>query len=186
MRFLEVSGKPARFVHFYPAVVVVIGVSGAGRDNFMPAVWHGGLSFDPPLFGVGVSPKRFSYELLREAAAFRVSFHPFEQAALIQRLGSVSGRDLDKVSAFGLEVVRGRALEVPLLGGFYAAYELEKGSELQTGDHTLFVGRLRGLWEEEEAFAAGALDPARAASLLYYGRYRYGRPEPEVLDLEER
>lgn len=185
MRFVAVSTKPRRFVHFYPATVVVIGVYAPdGRANFMPAVWHGGLSFDPPLFGVGVSPKRYTHELLTKAAAFSVSMHPYQQARLIQKIGSVSGRQVDKVAAFGLAPVRGRALDVPILGGAYAAYELEKTDRLTTGDHDLFIGRLRGLWENEEVFAQNAIDPKLAPSLLYYGRYRYGRPEPEVLDLE--
>ena len=185
MRFVAVSTKPRRFVHFYPATVVVLGVYAPdGRANFMPAVWHGGLSFDPPLFGVGVSPRRYTHELLTKAAAFSVSMHPYQQARLIQKIGSVSGRQVDKVATFGLELVRGRALDVPILGGAYAAYELEKTEQITTGDHDLFVGRLRGLWENEGAFAQNAIDPKLAPSLLYYGRYRYGRPEPEVLELE--
>lgn len=183
MRFFEVGKRLHHFNHFYPAVPVVIGVEARGRINFMPAVWNVGLSFDPPLFGVGVSPKRFTYGLLEEAGAFSVTFHPFEQAELVQRLGSVSGREVDKVAAFGLEVVRGRALDVPLLGGFYAAYELEKTDALVTGDHTLFVGRVRGLWEDPDAFAGETLDPTRVRALLYYGRYRYGHPAPEVREL---
>jgi len=185
VRFHAVSDKPRHFNHFYPAVPAVIGVEAGGRVNFMPAVWNVGLSFDPPLFGVGVSPKRFSHGLLAAASAFSVSFHPYEQAELVQRLGSVSGREVDKVTAFGLEVVRGRVLDVPLLGDFYAAYELEKTAALRTGDHTLFVGRLRGVWEDPEAFSGEVLDPMRVRALLYYGRYRYGHPAPVLESLEE-
>ncbi|WP_457631446.1 flavin reductase family protein [Oceanithermus sp.] len=184
MRFEPVESRPRHFNHFYPTTVAVVGVRDGERVNFMPVVWHGGLSFDPPLFGVGVSPKRYTHGLLTRATCFGVSFHPFEQARLIQQIGSVSGRDLDKAAALGLEVVSGRALPVPLLGGFYAALELEKTDELATGDHTLFVGRVRGVWEDESAFAGDAVSPA-AASLLYFGRYRYGRPQAGVLDLGE-
>lgn len=185
MRFVAITKTPQRFLHFYPATVVVIGVySPSGRANFMPAVWHSGLSFNPPLFGVGISPKRYTYELLAAATAFSVSMHPFEQAELIQKIGSVSGRKVDKAAVFKLDFIRGQTLKVPILGGAYAAYELEKMSQITTGDHDLFVGRLRGLWEDEAAFAEDAIDPALAPSLLYYGRYRYGRPLPEVLDLE--
>jgi len=186
VRFYAVAKQPRHFNHFYPAVPVVIGVEARGRVNFMPAVWNLGLSFDPPLFGVGVSPKRFTHGLLEEASAFGVTFHPFEQAGLVQRLGSLSGREVDKVAAFGLEVVRGRALDVPLLDGFYAAYELEKTDALATGDHTLFVGRVRGIWEDPDAFAGETLNPVRVRALLYYGRYRYGHPAPEVRELGEK
>lgn len=186
MEFQRVEEKPRHFNHFYPAIAAVIGVEAEGRVNFMPAVWNVGLSFDPPLFGVSVSPKRFTHGLLETASAFSVTFHPYEQAEHVQRLGSVSGREVDKVAAFGLEVVRGRALDVPLLGGFYAAYELEKTAAWPAGDHTLFVGRLRGVWEDPEAFTAETLDPARVRALLYFGRYRYGYPAPETRVLGKR
>lgn len=186
MEFERIEERPRHFNHFYPAIAAVIGVEAGGRVNFMPAVWNVGLSFNPPLFGVSVSPKRFSYSLLEAASAFSVSFHPYEQVELVQRLGSVSGRDVDKVAEFGLQVVRGRALDVPMLGGFYAAYELEKTAALPTGDHTLFVGRLRGVWQDPEAFSKEALDPTKVRALLYYGRYRYGYPAAETRVLGKR
>jgi len=185
MRFALVSNKPRHFNHFYPATVAVVGVEQGEKVNFMPVVWHVGLSFDPPLFGVGVSPKRFTFRMLSVATAFSVSFHPYSQAAAIHKLGGVSGREVDKVAAFDLAVIPGRALKVPVLAGAYAAYELEKVDQITTGDHTLFVGRVRGVWEEPAAFAREALNPAQVEPLLYYGRYRYGRPRSEVLDLED-
>ncbi len=185
MRYYDVGDRPPHFNHFYPAVPVVIGVESGGRINFMPAVWNVGLSFDPPLFAVGVSPKRYSHGLLQAAASFGVTFHPAEQSGLVQRLGSTSGRDTNKVAAFNLAVVRGKALGVPLLGGFYAAYELEKTDALVTGDHTLFIGRVRGIWEDPDAFTGETLDPTRVRALLYYGRYRYGYPAPALEDLGE-
>ena len=176
MRPFRLEGKPARLSHFYPATVLVVGVSSAGRINFMPVVWHSALSFEPPLFGVWISPKRFTHEMLQSAPSFSVSMHPQEQWRQIHAIGTTSGRRVCKVKELGLSFRRGGELDVPILQGAYAAYELEKQSQIKTGDHDLFVGRLRALWEDESAFAGEALDPKTVSPLLYFGKYLYGRP----------
>ncbi len=184
MRVQRVGAKLRRYFHYYPGTVAVIGVldpEKESRANFMPAVWNAGLSFAPPLFGVAVSPKRHSYRLLAERRPFSVSFFSFEHAELVAALGGTSGREIDKVKAFGLEVGWGEALEVPLLPGAFAAYELEFWNQVPTGDHDLFVGRVRAVWEDEAAFdEEGVPTPDRVPALLYYGRFLYGHPAPET------
>jgi len=180
----RVGEKLRRFYHYYPGVVAVVGVldpDKESRANFMPAVWNTGLSFAPPLFGVSVSPKRHTYRLLAEGRPFSVSFFSFEHAELVAALGGTSGRELDKAQAFGLKVRWGEALEVPLLEGAFAAYELEFWDRFATGDHDLFVGRVRAVWEDEAAFNEdGVPTPDRVQALLYYGRFLYGHPAPET------
>ncbi len=188
MKAYRVGEKLRRFYHYYPGTVAVIGVRDPRHGaNFMPAVWNAGLSFEPPLFGVAVSPKRHTYAALEAGEPFSVSFFPYRQAELVARLGSVSGREVNKVEAFGLKVHWGEALRVPLLEGAFAAYELEPYDRFPTGDHTLFVGRVRAVWEDEAAFDPdGVPTPDRADALLYYGRFLYGRPAPETRRLKFR
>lgn len=186
MKVQRVGQKLRRFYHYYPGTVAVIGVKdGRHGANFMPAVWNAGLSFEPPLFGVAVSPKRHTHAALARGEPFSVSFFPFERAELVARLGSVSGREVNKVEAFGLEVFWGEALEVPLLKGAFAAYELAPWERFETGDHTLFVGRVAAAWEDEAAFDQdGVPTPDRVRALLYYGRFLYGRPEAKTRRLK--
>ena len=184
MKVTRVGEKLRRYYHYYPGTVAVIGVldpQKESRANFMPAVWNAGLSFEPPLFGVAVSPKRHTYQLLAEGRPFSVMFFPYEKAELVAALGGTSGREVDKVKAFGLELAWGKVLEVPLIQGAFAAYELEPFDRFPTGDHDLFVGRVRAVWEDESAFnEEGVPTPDRVRALLYYGRYLYGSPAPKV------
>jgi len=184
MKVARVGEKLRRYYHYYPGTVAVIGVldpEKESRANFMPAVWNAGLSFEPPLFGVAVSPKRYTYHLLAEGRPFSVSFFGFEKAELVAALGGMSGREVDKAKALGLELLWGEVLEVPLIKGAFAAYELEPFGRFPTGDHDFFVGRVRAVWEDETAFDEdGVPTPDRVRALLYYGRYLYGPPAPEV------
>lgn len=169
MEFYRPEGAIRGFYHFYPGVVAVVGVE-AERVNFMPAVWNTGLSASPPLFGVSVSPKRYTHGLLQKARRFSASFHPKDQAGLIQRLGSLSGREVDKVQALGLAYFLGET-GVPILEGAYAAYELSLVAVYPLGDHDLFVGQVVGVWEDRRM-----LDEKNRPlfPLLYYGGGLYG------------
>ncbi len=184
MEYTEVVDRVTGFYHYYPGIPTVVGVRDPRNGvNFMPAVWNTGLSFDPPLFGVSVSKKRYTYGLLQRERRFSASFHPFEQARVVQQIGAVSGREVNKVERFRLSYFWGRTLKVPILQGAYAAYELELLEVYETGDHDLFVGRVRGVWEQREALdTLHRPDPSKVSPLLYYGRLRYGKPDRTVVD----
>ncbi|BDG15359.1 flavin reductase family protein [Thermus brockianus] len=175
MKVYPVEGPLPAFYHYYPGVPAVVGVRLGGRVNFCPAVWNTGLSADPPLFGVSLSPKRFTHGLLLEARRFSASFHPYTQAALVQWLGSVSGREVDKGQAPHFLGQTG----VPILEGAYAAYELALLEVCSFGDHDLFVGRVVAVWEEE-ALLDERGRPRPGLSLLYYGKGLYGHPAEEA------
>lgn len=51
---------------------------------------------------VYVNPDRYTWEFLKESGTFSVSFFPEEYREKLSYLGSVSGRDGDKVSVSGL------------------------------------------------------------------------------------
>ncbi len=161
------------FYHFYPGVPAVVGVRARDRVNFCPAVWNTGLSVDPPLFAVALSPKRFTHGLLLEAGRFSASFHPLDQAGLIQELGSLSGREVDKARYPHFLGETG----VPILGGAYAAFELELLDHRPYGDHDLFVGRVVVLWEGE-GLEGGR--PRPGLPLLYWGGGLYSATPPAL------
>ncbi|GLV48101.1 oxidoreductase [Thermus sp. LT1-2-5] len=169
------QGPIPGFYHYYPGVPAVVGVRLGERVNFCPAVWNTGLSADPPLFGVSLSPKRFTHGLLLKARRFSASFHPYTQAALVQWLGSVSGREVDKGQAPHFQGHTG----VPILEGAYAAYELELLEVRTLGDHDLFVGKVVAVWEEE-ALLDERKRPKPGLALLYYGKGLYGRAGEEA------
>ncbi len=76
MRSYLVQGPLPGFYHYYPGVPAVVGVALGGRVNFCPAVWNMGLSADPPLFAVALSPKRFTHGLVLEAGRKLPPLHP--------------------------------------------------------------------------------------------------------------
>ncbi|MEZ0396210.1 MAG: flavin reductase family protein [Anaerolineales bacterium] len=158
--------------HFYPTVAAVVAVHGKERPNALACAWHSPLSFSPPLYGVLISEKRYSYRLIVEAGGFSVNFLPFEQAEKIAGVGRNSGRDMDKFAVFDLKTEPTEAL-APILQDAYAAYECRLVERHVCGDHDLFVGEIVRIHMDEAAFEETVLAVGRVHPALYLGADLY-------------
>jgi flavin reductase (DIM6/NTAB) family NADH-FMN oxidoreductase RutF len=159
-----------QFYYHVPWPVAVVAVHCEGRDNAMAAAWHAPISFDPPLYGISISPKRHTCDLIRKAREFTANFMPLESAELIAAVGGSTGREIDKFEEFELE--REAPLEVssPILAAAYAAYECILHNEETYGDHQLFVGRIVAVhYASAFQMPDGTTDPDAAEPTLYLG-----------------
>jgi len=142
---LEKDLEKSGFYHYYPVVPVVVVVKHEDRMDALAVAWNMALSFDPPLFGVAVSPKRFSYKLLKASKEFTANFLPFESIAIIAAVGRTSGREIDKFSTYKIKTSRSSVIETPYLKDAYAAYECKVVRQIKTGDHVLFIGEVQAV-----------------------------------------
>ncbi len=111
-----------------------------GKDNVMTASWVFPLSGDPTLFGVSVSPKRASFDLINNGKAFGINIPSPDLEKAIIKCGSLSGRDVDKFREANLVKEEGK--KVPLLKDCSASIECEVVDGIKTGDHTIFIGKV--------------------------------------------
>lgn len=175
---MEKTTEPGKFYYFYPQAVAFVGV----RTNIMPAAWHTPLSADPPLYGVVISPKRYTYELLLAETGFTVNFLDLQHAGIAAGTGSCSGRDVKKLEEFGLHYTRGENANGPVLEDAYAVYECERVEVRDHGDHALFVGRITLLhYDKERASSGQIVNELVSRPLLYFGKDRYLTIAPETL-----
>lgn len=163
--------------HFYPAVAAVVTVRTEDRANAMACAWHSALSREPPLYGILISPERFSHGLILEAKEFGVNFLPFEKAEIIAGVGRNSGRELDKFRAFTISVEEPLVTSAPILRDAYAAYECRLVDHHHYGDHTLFVGEIVMVHVLGGAFTGeGVPDLSRVRPAMYLGADWYIYP----------
>jgi flavin reductase (DIM6/NTAB) family NADH-FMN oxidoreductase RutF len=117
-----------------PVAVVTVDVSGQAAgltvDSFVS------LSIDPPLVGISLRRHAALHELVRDAGAFAVSILASGQEHLAQHFA----RGVPPIGLWtGIETRTGE-LGAPLLEGALGWIECRLASELETGDHTFFVG----------------------------------------------
>ena len=132
--------------------VVLISSEWNGRPNVMAAAWQTPLSIHPLLVGVSIAPKRYSHELIAQSQEYVVNVPPRTLYRQVHGCGTVSGRDQDKFTLFGLTAIQGRRVRVPRIEECIGHLECVVVNAVTVGDHTFFVGEVLSASVEEGTF----------------------------------
>jgi flavin reductase (DIM6/NTAB) family NADH-FMN oxidoreductase RutF len=182
-----VSEDVGKFSQHNPKVAVIVTASAQGRDDAMTAAWHSSISFKPPLYGVAISPKRFTYQLITESREFGINFIPSGKASLAASIGGTSGQQMDKFERFNIERERPLKTTTPILKDAYAAYECKLVDSKPYGDHIWIVGEIVAVHFVEEAFTpAEILDLDKMRPLLYIGSDFYASTDKNSINFVKR
>jgi flavin reductase (DIM6/NTAB) family NADH-FMN oxidoreductase RutF len=176
-----------KFGQHNPRVAVIVTASARGRDDAMTASWHSSIAFKPPLYGIAVSPKRFTYQLITESREFGVNFIPLEKAALAAAIGGTLGQQMDKFDRFNIRKEKPVKTAAPILKDAYAAYECKLVDSKPYGDHMWIVGEVVAVHFREEAFTpAEVLDLNKIKPLLYLGSDFYASTDKNSVSYIKR
>ncbi len=168
------SESTGAFYWHYPGVAVAVTAYAGGKSNAMAAAWHTPISSHPPLYGVAISPKRFTYQLIADSKEFGVNFLPSEAAELVASIGGSRGDEIDKFQTFSIARDSSVKIAVPILTDAYAAYECRLIDDRGYGDHRLLVGEIVAVHWLPEAFTGDeTLDLDKVNPILYLGKERY-------------
>jgi len=182
-----VTKDVGKFSQHYPKVAVIVTASARGRDDAMTAAWHSSISFRPPIYGVAVTSKRFTYQLIRESREFGINFVPLGKASLAAAIGGTSGEQIDKFERFNIEKEKSLKTTAPILKEAYAAYECRLMDSQPYGDHIWIVGEIVAVHFLEEAFtSAGVIDPGKLKPLLYLGSDFYASIDKDSVNFVKR
>lgn len=132
--------------------VLLVTTSWHGKANVMPVAYAMPLSFTPPLVGIAVHPSRHTHDMIRFSEEFAINVPGRKFLHHVQYLGSVSGKELDKLEQTKLPTIRARKVDAPLIDGCVGYVECGLEDALRFGDHTLFVGRVVAASIDDEAF----------------------------------
>ena len=176
-----------KFGQHYPKVAVIVTASARGRDDAMTAAWHSSISFRPPIYGVAVTSKRFTYQLITESREFGINFIPLAKAVLAAAIGGTSGHQMDKFQRFGIKKEKPLKTAVPILEDAYAAYECNLVDSRPYGDHIWIVGEIVAVHVLQEAFTPEeGLNLNRIKPLLYLGSDSYASVDKDSVSSVKR
>ena len=140
----------------------------------MAVAWHAPISLKPPLYGVSISPKRFTYQLIVDSKEFGINFLPFKAAELVASVGGSKGSEVDKFQRFNIAKNKPVRTAVPILEDAYAAYECQLVDDRSYGDHRWLVGEIVAVhWLEEVFTPDEVIDLDKVSSILYLGNELY-------------
>ena len=122
----------------------VLGVTAdaAGKPNAIGLCWWTICSWEPPMIAISVGKPRYSRECLDDCQQFVLCLFGAEHARGAWICGSKSGRKLDKLAAAGFTTLPSLKVKVPTIAESVLSFECSVKTELETGDHILYVGEV--------------------------------------------
>jgi flavin reductase (DIM6/NTAB) family NADH-FMN oxidoreductase RutF len=162
-------GLPAdKLLQAGPASVVVLAtcVDSEGKANIITLGMYMSISLDPTLVCIGVSPKRYSHDLIDESGEFVVNVPSIDLEKEAHFCGTKSGRDVDKFAETGLTPVPAKTVKPPLIKECFGHLECRVVQSHVCGDHTLFVGEVLSSSVRDDALTGGKLDPLKARPMV--------------------
>lgn len=127
----------------FPIALVAVGDSGSSSScNVMTAVLVHVFSFDPPVIGVGVSPCRYTFELMNKYDDFSINIPGKDLVEEVLFCGQKCGRETNKFEECGFTVTPGRKINSPIIEECLVNLECKKKMVFDAGDHTWFLGEV--------------------------------------------
>jgi len=125
----------------FPYVLATV-VDPQGRANAIGLCWWTFTSWEPLNLAIAVGHPRYSHECLDHCGEFVLNFPVAAQAKGAWLCGNRSGRNRDKLGAAGFKLVPSTHVRPPTLDGDTAAFECVVENKVESGDHTLYLGRV--------------------------------------------
>jgi flavin reductase (DIM6/NTAB) family NADH-FMN oxidoreductase RutF len=155
-----------------PAVLVTT-VDREGRPNVFTVGWTGVACSRPPMVTIAVRKERLSYENIRATGEFVINLTTRQMVKITDFCGCRSGRRIDKIKQFGLELEPGVDVRVPSLKISPVALECRVHSVTELGTHDLFLAEIvRNKVERRLLDKNGKIQLGQAGLLAYcHGEY---------------
>lgn len=125
-----------------PNQVVLVSSRYKGKDNLIAMTWWTKTSFQPNLYLISVDKKRHSHELIKKSKCFVINFMPYELSKEVLYCGSKSGRDVDKFKETKLTKQEAEKIDCCRIKEALAFVECKVIKEVDSGDHTVFIGEV--------------------------------------------
>jgi len=120
----------------YPATLITV------KGNVMTAAWVTRVNGEPGDVLACVGDQAYCQELILRAGEFGVNVLSRPLVDLAIRIGSCSGREVDKFKELDIPTVPGRTIDAPMIAGCAAHLECRTIFSRHFGDHYVFMGRV--------------------------------------------
>lgn len=128
-----------------------------GQDNALAVGIAANASVDPLMVMIGIVPSRFSYPMIKESGQFVINIPLKDFKDEFDYLGSVSGRDEDKLE--NINTKDADIVDCPILVDCPVNFECTIIESLtpENGTHELFIAKVEKVHCEEEYLEDGLI-----------------------------
>ncbi len=134
----------------YPTPAWVVGsYDKEGKPNVMTIAWGGICCSKPPCVAVSLRKATYTYGNIMARKAFTVSVPSEAHVKEVDYFGTVSGKNVDKFSATGLNPVKSDIVDAPYVKEFPLILECRVLQTIEVGLHTQFIGEIADVKGDE-------------------------------------
>ncbi|HFZ8993421.1 TPA: flavin reductase family protein [Citrobacter freundii] len=105
----------SRLLNHGPTILITSRDEHSGRRNVMAAAWAMPVEFTPPRIAIVVDKTAWTRELIERSGMFGIVIPGVAATNWTYAVGSISGRTEDKFNCYGIPVVSGPVLGLPLI-----------------------------------------------------------------------
>jgi flavin reductase (DIM6/NTAB) family NADH-FMN oxidoreductase RutF len=156
--------------HLEPGPVVLLTTARGGRDDVMTLSWQTMMDFEPPVIGLILSDRDYSYGLLKAARECVINVPTVELADAVVGAGNCSGRTVDKFARFGLTRTPASLVRPPLIAECYASFECRVSDSSLAAKYGLFVVEAVKAWADPRAASPRTLHHRGRGVFMVAGR----------------
>jgi flavin reductase (DIM6/NTAB) family NADH-FMN oxidoreductase RutF len=145
-----------------PGPVVMVTTSREGKANVMTMSWHTMMEFTPTLIGCVVSNRNYTFNILNKTKQCVIAIPPAKMAKKVVRVGSTSGKNIDKFTKIGLTAEPASVVKAPLIAECFANIECKVVDTILVNKYNFFILKAVKAW----------IDPAqrKPVSLHHQGK----------------
>lgn len=133
-------------INAFPGFPVVLVTT---RNNIITVGLVHKFSYNPFMLGIGISYRRYSYQLIAEEKEFIVNIPTSDHLEQVKLCGKLSGRNVDKFEATGFTKVPGKMVESSMIAECPVSIECKVNQELRLGERAWFIGEVAAVHAEE-------------------------------------
>jgi len=164
--YVEISASDYHVLHPRP-VYLIVSRSREGRLNVMPASWVSPVYDDPLLIAVSVWSGSLTHEYMSETGELTVNILSEKHAELAYKLGTESGRDVDKFKKYGLKPYPSKTILTPGLEGVLGFIECVVKDKLPVGESTLFICESKAIHVAKDFYEKYGWNLSKTSLLLH-------------------
>ncbi len=168
---------------FAPQLVgLVTTLNARGKPNVATFAWATSTSHEPELIGISASHLRYSHRYLK--SEFVLNLPTEDLLKDVWLVGTVSGRNVNKFAVSGLTPLQSLVVKPPRIQECPTHIECKTLYTFETGDHTIFVGKVVAKSGDKDAVVDGALNQ-RISPVFHLGgtKFMVGDRRIDVRDL---
>ncbi|MEM4005821.1 MAG: flavin reductase family protein [Desulfurococcaceae archaeon] len=162
-------------------VYLIVSKSKTGAVNVMSASWVSPVSDEPFIVAVSIWKGSLTYQNIKETGEFTINIPSEKHLDIVYKAGTISGREIDKISTLGLRLAKSSIIEAPGLEDMLGFLECRVINEIEVGESALFLAEVKTVHVVEEMYTRYGWDLSKAKILLHNGGRGFTTPYKLIL-----